>query len=298
MAARRTCRGSRAGRTRFLNDTHRRAAPTHPRHRRGHALGLDRTERGISHHAAMIQPREPSATPARPMPDRRAPGCTAALHSSGLHRRRASRACRALLGCFKNPVLRGRESEEGAEQLHPALALRRRARVPSLRRGIRSPGASVGPDPFGEHPTTKIPGVPFFVAMLAALSRGMADKLNIIRSMKTSQPEHFLAISHRAARQYPDTSAGFTAAHTSAACLSQTIGQLDSPIPRFHPAQIPSPAGTNSNPSRRGNWAGGGWARNIRPCASAAITRSSSMPPRETIPQHRPRIARDDCANS
>src|SRR5213595_3083965 len=86
------------------------------------------------------------------------------------------------------------------------------------------PGRPSG-GPFGSI-ATKIPGIHFSSLMPRCAS--IADRLNIIRSMKTAQPEHFLAISI-AQRGAPER-AGFTRP-TLGSALSQAIGQLDSPIP-------------------------------------------------------------------
>src|SRR4051812_19291114 len=66
------------------------------------------------------------------------------------------------------------------------------------------PGRPSG-GPFGSVPTT-IPGVHF--SSLLPKCAGIADKLNIVRSMKTAQPEHLQAIN-LLQRGNPDR-AGFT----------------------------------------------------------------------------------------
>jgi len=110
------------------------------------------------------------------------------------------------------------------------------------------PGRPSG-GPFGSI-RTKIPGIHF--SSLMPHCAGMADKLNIVRSMKTAQPEHFLAISI-AQRGAPER-AGFTRP-TLGSALSQAIGQLDSPIPNFILLD-PIPGGNEFEAFKAGNWAG------------------------------------------
>ncbi len=103
--------------------------------------------------------------------------------------------------------------------------------------------------PFGSI-RTSIPGVHF--SSLMPKCAAMADKLNIVRSMKTSQPEHFQAIG-LLQRGNPDR-AGFTRP-TLGSALSQAMGQLDSPIPNFILLD-PIPGGNEFESFKAGNWAG------------------------------------------
>ena len=106
-----------------------------------------------------------------------------------------------------------------------------------------------GGGPFGSIPT-KLPGVHF--SSLMPHCAGIADKLNIVRSMKTTQPEHFQAIS-LLQRGSPER-AGFTRP-TLGSALSQAMGQLDSPIPNFILLD-PIPGGNEFESFKAGNWAG------------------------------------------
>ncbi len=106
-----------------------------------------------------------------------------------------------------------------------------------------------GGGPFGSIPTT-LPGVHF--SSLMPHCAGIADKLNIVRSMKTTQPEHFQAIS-LLQRGSPER-AGFTRP-TLGSVLSQAMGQLDSPIPNFILLD-PIPGGNEFESFKAGNWAG------------------------------------------
>jgi hypothetical protein len=110
------------------------------------------------------------------------------------------------------------------------------------------PGRPSG-GPFGSIPT-KIPGIHFSSLMPRCAS--IADKLNIVRSMKTAQPEHFLAIA-LLQRGNPER-AGFTRP-TLGSVLSHAIGQLDSPIPNFVFID-PIPGGNEFEEFKAGNWAG------------------------------------------
>src|SRR6478736_384028 len=103
--------------------------------------------------------------------------------------------------------------------------------------------------PFGSI-STKIPGVHF--SSLMPQCAGMADKLNIVRSMKTAQSEHFQAIT-LLQRGNPER-AGFTRP-TLGSALSQAMGQLDSPIPNFILLD-PIPGGNEFESFKAGNWAG------------------------------------------
>lgn len=106
-----------------------------------------------------------------------------------------------------------------------------------------------GSGPFGSIPTA-IPGTRF--SSLMPNCAGIADKLNIVRSMKTSQPEHFQAIS-LLQRGSPER-AGFTRP-TLGSSLSQAMGQLDSAIPNFILLD-PIPGGNEFESFKAGNWAG------------------------------------------
>src|SRR6266513_1430153 len=110
------------------------------------------------------------------------------------------------------------------------------------------PGRPSG-GPFGSIPT-KIPGVHF--SSLMPHCAGIADKLNIVRSMKTAQSEHLQAIT-LLQRGNPER-AGFTRP-TLGSALSQAVGQLDSPIPNFVFID-PIPGGNEFETFKAGNWAG------------------------------------------
>lgn len=110
------------------------------------------------------------------------------------------------------------------------------------------PGRPSG-GPFGSI-ATKIPGVHF--SSLMPKCAGIADKLNIVRSMKTTQSEHLQAIN-LLQRGNPDR-AGFTRP-TLGSSISHAIGQLDSPIPNFVFLD-PIPGGNEFETFKAGNWAG------------------------------------------
>jgi hypothetical protein len=110
------------------------------------------------------------------------------------------------------------------------------------------PGRPSG-GPFGSIPT-KIPGIHF--SSLLPRCAGMADKLNIVRSMKTAQTEHLQAIT-LLQRGNPER-AGFTRPTLGSVC-SQALGQLDSPIPNFILLD-PIPGGNEFESFKAGNWAG------------------------------------------
>jgi hypothetical protein len=110
------------------------------------------------------------------------------------------------------------------------------------------PGRPSG-GPFGSIPT-KLPGVHF--SSLMPLCAGMADKLNVVRSMKTAQTEHFQAIT-LLQRGNPER-AGFTRP-TLGSVLSQAMGQLDAAIPNFILLD-PIPGGNEFEQFKAGNWAG------------------------------------------
>jgi Protein of unknown function (DUF1501) len=110
------------------------------------------------------------------------------------------------------------------------------------------PGRPSG-GPFGSI-ATRIPGVHF--SSLMPKCAGIADKLNIVRSMKTAQSEHFQAIT-LLQRGNPER-AGFTRP-TLGSALSQAMGQLDSPVPNFILLD-PIPGGNEFEQFKAGNWAG------------------------------------------
>ncbi len=103
--------------------------------------------------------------------------------------------------------------------------------------------------PFHSIPTT-IPGVHFSSLMPRCAS--IADRLNIVRSMKTAQTEHLQAIN-LLQRGNPER-AGFTRP-TLGSSLSQAIGQLDAKIPNFIFLD-PIPGGNEFESFKAGNWAG------------------------------------------
>jgi hypothetical protein len=110
------------------------------------------------------------------------------------------------------------------------------------------PGRPSG-GPFASMPTA-VPGVHF--SSLMPHCAGIADRLNIVRSMKTTQPEHLQAIT-LLQRGNPER-AGFTRP-TLGSALSQAMGQLDSPIPNFIFID-PIPGGNEFETFKAGNWAG------------------------------------------
>jgi hypothetical protein len=103
--------------------------------------------------------------------------------------------------------------------------------------------------PFGSI-STKIPGVHF--SSLMPLCARIADKLNIVRSMKTAQSEHLQAIT--LLQQGNPERAGFTRP-TLGSALSQAVGQLDSALPNFIFID-PVPGGNEFETFKAGNWAG------------------------------------------
>ncbi len=103
--------------------------------------------------------------------------------------------------------------------------------------------------PFASIPT-QIPGVHF--SSLMPRCAKIASKLNVVRSMKTTQSEHLQAIN-LLQRGNPDR-AGFTRP-TLGSALSHAIGQLDSPIPNFILLD-PIPGGNEFETFKAGNWAG------------------------------------------
>ncbi len=110
------------------------------------------------------------------------------------------------------------------------------------------PGRPSG-GPFGSI-RTKIPGVHFSSLMPRCAS--IANKLNIVRSMKTAQSEHLQAIN-LLQRGNPER-AGFTRPTLGSAC-SQALGQLDAAIPNFILLD-PIPGGNEFEMFKAGNWPG------------------------------------------
>lgn len=103
--------------------------------------------------------------------------------------------------------------------------------------------------PFGSIPT-KIPGVRFGEMM--AKTATIADKLSIVRSMKTKQGEHFQAIDLLQRGAEPRQP---FIRPTLGAVLAQQLGHLDSPIPNFILLD-PCPEGNEYKAFKAGNWAG------------------------------------------
>ncbi len=132
--------------------------------------------------------------------------------------------------------------------------------------------------PFASMPT-KIPGVHF--SSLMPRCAGIADRLNIVRSMKTAQSEHLQAIN-LLQRGNPDR-AGFTRP-TLGCALSQAIGQLDSPIPSFVFLD-PIPGGNEFESFKAGNWAGWLGAEHAPVRLGGDYTQRLNSAA-ETIPQH------------
>ncbi len=132
--------------------------------------------------------------------------------------------------------------------------------------------------PFGSIPT-KIPGVHFSSLMPRCAS--IADKLNIVRSMKTAQTEHFQAIT-LLQRGNPER-AGFTRP-TLGSALSQAMGQLESPMPNFIFLD-PVPGGNEFESFKAGNWAGWLGAEHAPVRLGGDYTQFLSANS-ESIPQH------------
>jgi hypothetical protein len=103
--------------------------------------------------------------------------------------------------------------------------------------------------PFKSIPT-KIPGVHFGELMPRCAS--IADKLAIVRSMKTKPSEHFQGIDllNRGAEPREPF-----VRPTLGSVLGQQLGQLDSPIPNFVLLD-PCPEGNEFKEFKAGNWAG------------------------------------------
>src|SRR5262245_40364717 len=110
------------------------------------------------------------------------------------------------------------------------------------------PGRPSG-GPFASMPT-KIPGIHF--SSLMPKCANIADKLNIVRSMKTAQSEHLQAIT--LLQQGNPERAGFTRP-TLGSAISQAMGQLDAAIPNFVFLD-PIPGGNEFESFKAGNWAG------------------------------------------
>lgn len=103
--------------------------------------------------------------------------------------------------------------------------------------------------PFGSM-KTKLPGHHFSAMMPQCAS--IADKLNIIRSMKTAESEHFQGISllNRGDKPRPPF-----VRPTLGSVIGKQLGQLDSPIPNFILLD-PCPEGNEYRAFKAGNWAG------------------------------------------
>lgn len=110
------------------------------------------------------------------------------------------------------------------------------------------PGRPTG-GPFRSIPT-KLPGVHFGELMPKCAT--IADKLSVIRSMKTTQNEHLQGIDllNRGAAPRPPF-----IRPTLGSVLAQQLGQLDSPIPNFILLD-PCPEGNEFKEFKAGNWAG------------------------------------------
>ncbi len=103
--------------------------------------------------------------------------------------------------------------------------------------------------PFKSIPTA-LPGVHF--SELMPQCAGIADKLAVIRSMKTKPSEHFQGIDrlNRGAAPRPPF-----IRPTLGSVLGQQLGQLESPIPNFVLLD-PCPEGNEFRAFKAGNWAG------------------------------------------
>ena len=110
------------------------------------------------------------------------------------------------------------------------------------------PGRATG-GPFGSIPT-KVPGVHF--SELMPRCAGIADKLAVVRSMHTSQSEHFQAIDLLQRGNVPRPP--FTRP-TLGSVLAQQLAQLDNPVPSFVLLD-PCPEGNEFKGFKAGNWAG------------------------------------------
>ena len=103
--------------------------------------------------------------------------------------------------------------------------------------------------PFGSIPT-KLPGVHFSALMPKCAS--IADKLAVVRSMKTKQNEHFQAIDLLQRGAEPRQP---FIRPTLGSVLGQALGNLESPIPNFVLLD-PCPEGNEFKAFKEGNWAG------------------------------------------
>jgi Protein of unknown function (DUF1501) len=103
--------------------------------------------------------------------------------------------------------------------------------------------------PFRSIPT-KLPGVHF--GELMPRIAGIADKIAVVRSMKTNQSEHLQGIDllNRGSAPRPPF-----IRPTLGSVLAQQLGQLDSPIPNFILLD-PCPEGNEFKEFKAGNWAG------------------------------------------
>jgi hypothetical protein len=110
------------------------------------------------------------------------------------------------------------------------------------------PGRLTG-GPFGAI-STKLPGVQFSELMPKCAT--INDKLAVIRSMKTSQGEHFQGIDLLNRGDAPRPPFERPALGS---VLGQQLGQLDSPIPSFILLD-PCPEGNEYKRFKAGNWAG------------------------------------------
>lgn len=98
--------------------------------------------------------------------------------------------------------------------------------------------------------STKLPGIHFGELMPRCAS--IANKLAVVRSMKTTQSEHLQGIDllNRGAAPRPPF-----IRPTLGSVLAQQLGQLDSPIPNFVLFD-PCPEGNEFKEFKAGNWAG------------------------------------------
>ena len=97
---------------------------------------------------------------------------------------------------------------------------------------------------------TRLPGVR--IGELMPRTATIMDRLAVIRSMKTSQKEHFQAIDLLTRGDPPRPP---FIRPTLGSVLGQQLGQLDSPIPKFVLLD-PCPEGNEFKAFKAGNWAG------------------------------------------
>ncbi len=186
----------------------------------------------------------------RPPPDPLPGSCRPGEHQ--LHRRlflkglsgSALASAASFAGLFHNPVF----AEETRKAQKHVILLWLCGAPSQFETWDPKPGRPSG-GPFGSIPT-KLPGVHFSSLMPRCAS--IADRLNVVRSMKTKPSEHFQAIS-LLQRGNPDRP-GFTRP-TLGCSLSQAIGRLDAPIPNFILLD-PIPGGNEFESFKAGNWAG------------------------------------------